>query len=73
MQRGGELDLRMHLDLLMGHFMLLHSQNRLSAGLSNLFMMPQINEQPHGEVNMLFLLLREGKVVSYPRFIYLLN
>jgi len=59
----------MHLDLLMGHFMLLHSQNRLSAGLSNLFMMPQINEQPHGEVNMLFLLLREGKV-SYLQFIY---
>jgi len=68
-QKGGELDLRMHLDLLMGHFMLLRSQNRLGAELGDLFTVPQVNEGPHGEVNMLFLLLREGKVLCL-QFIY---
>ena len=72
-QKGGELNLRMHLDLLMGHFMLLRSQNRLGAELGDLFTVSQVNEGPHGEVNMLFLLLREGKVISYPPFIYFLN
>ena len=72
-QKGGELNLQMHLDLLMGHFMLLRSQNRLGAELVDLFTVSQVNEGPHGEVNMLFLLLREGKVVPYLWFIYLLN
>jgi hypothetical protein len=67
-QKGGELDLRMHLDLLMGHFMLLRSQNRVGAELADLFTVPQVNEGPHGEVNMLFLLLREGKVI-YLRYL----
>ena len=72
-QKGGELNLRMHLDLLMSYFMLLRSQNRLSAELSDLFTVSQVKEGPHGEINMLFLLLREGKVVFYLWFIYLLN
>lgn len=59
---GKELDLRLHLDLLMGHFMLLRSQNRLGAELADIFIIPQENEGVHGSVNMLFLLLRQGKV-----------
>ena len=58
MKRGGMIDLRLKLDLLMGHFMLLRSDNRLSAELADLFMIPQAQEGVGGgDVPMLFLLL----------------
>jgi len=38
--RGKELDLRLRLDLCMGHFMLLRSQNRLGAELADIFIIP---------------------------------
>jgi hypothetical protein len=59
---GKELDLRLRLDLCMGHFMLLRSQNRIGAELADIFVIPQENEGVRGPVNMLFILLREGKV-----------
>jgi hypothetical protein len=62
MIRGGVTDLRLKLDLLMGHFMLLRSDNRLSAELADLFMIPQAREGVSGDVPMLFLLLRHSKV-----------
>jgi len=62
MKRGGITDLRLKLDLLMGHFMLLRSDNRLSAELADLFMIPQAGEGVGGDVPMLFLLLRHSKV-----------
>ena len=62
MRRGGITDLRLKLDLLMGHFMLLRSDNRLSAELADLFMIPQAQEGVRGDVPMLFLLLRHSKV-----------
>ena len=62
MKRGGMIDLRLKLDLLMGHFMLLRSDNRLSAELADLFMIPQTREGVNGDVPMLFLLLRHSKV-----------
>ena len=63
--RGKELDLRLRLDLCMGHFMLLRSQNRLGAELADIFIIPQENEGVRGSVNMLFLLLRQGKVIIH--------
>ena len=60
--RGKELDSWLRLDLCMGHFMLLRSQNRLGAELADIFTIPQENEGVRGPVNMLFLLLRQGKV-----------
>lgn len=65
MNRGGITDLRLKLDLLMGHFMLLRSDNRLSAELADLFMIPQAREGVHDDVPMLFLLLRHSKVTLY--------
>jgi len=68
MKRGGITDLRLKLDLLMGHFMLLRSDNRLSAELADIFMIPQAREGVgDGDVPMLFLLLRHSKVLS-PHF-----
>jgi hypothetical protein len=63
MKRGGTTDLRLKVDLLMSHFMLLRSDNRLSAELADLFMIPQAREGVHGDVLMLFLLLRHEKVI----------
>ena len=64
MKRGGITDLRLRLDILMGHFMLLRSDNRLQAELADLFMIPQAREGVRGDVPMLFLLLRHSKVNS---------
>ena len=65
MKRGGMIDLRLKLDLLMGHFMLLRSDNRLSAEFADLFMIPQAREGVGGgDVPMLFLLLRHSNI--YP-------
>ena len=58
------INLRLKLDLLMGHFMLLRSDNRLSAELADLFMIPQAQEGVGGgDVPMLFLLLRHSKII----------
>jgi hypothetical protein len=63
---GGELDFRLRLDLLLAHFMLLRSSNRLQAQLGDLFTFPHDYESPSGPVRMLYLLLRRGKV--FPLF-----
>jgi hypothetical protein len=65
MNRGGIIDLRLKLDLLMGHFMLLRSDNRLNAELADLFMIPQAREGVRDDVFMLFLLLRHSKIILY--------
>ena len=62
--RGRETDLRTRLDILMGHFMLLRSQNRLEAQLADVYMRPQYMEGVRGDQNLLMLLLRKGKVAS---------
>src|SRR5438552_17381030 len=64
MKHGGITDLRLRLDILMGHFMLLRSDNRLQAELADLFMISQAREGVRGDVPMLFLLLRHSKVNS---------
>jgi hypothetical protein len=56
------MNLCMHLDLMMSHFMLLRSQNRLDAELDDFFTVTQSNESSHEEINMLFLLLRQNKI-----------
>jgi len=57
------MDFRLKVDLNMGHFFCLRSQNRLSAELADLFMIPQEEESiDGGAIPMLFLLLRHGKV-----------
>ena len=61
---GGEPNFRLKTDFLMGHFMLLRSQNRLHAELGDIFVLPQKNEGIRGDVNMLFVKLRDGKVSS---------
>ena len=63
MKRGGTTDLRLRLNILMRHYMLLRSDNRLSAELADLFMISQAREEVHGDVPMLFLLLRHSKVI----------
>ena len=40
-RRGQMMDFRLKVDLNMGHFFCLRSQNRLSAELADLFMIPQ--------------------------------
>lgn len=63
-QRGREIDFRLKVDLNMGHFFCLRSQNRLLAELADLFVIPQSGESIDGGViPMLFLLLRQGKVM----------
>src|SRR5438045_3917 len=62
---GKELDLQLCLDLCMSHFMLLRSQNRLGPELADMFVIPQENEGVHELVNMLFILLRQGKVFTH--------
>ena len=48
----------------MGHFFCLRSQNRLLAELADLFTIPQPGEGIDGRaIPMLFLLLRQGKVI----------
>jgi|SRR5579859_310961 len=42
--RGKETDLQTRLDILMGHFMLLRSQNQLEAQLADVYMRPQYME-----------------------------
>jgi hypothetical protein len=61
---GTEMDLRTRLDLLMGHFMLLRSHNRLDAQLADFYFRPQYQEGIRGDQNLLLLLLRKGKVRS---------
>ena len=57
------MDFRLKVDLNMGHFFCLRSQNRLAAELADLFMISQEREGiDGGDVPMLFLLLRHGKV-----------
>jgi len=64
-KKGGEVDLRTRVDLLMGHFMLLRSGNRLEAQIADLYFMPQyMNGPTRPPVNLLMLLLRKGKVVN---------
>ncbi len=64
-KRGREIDFRLKVDLNMGHFFCLRSQNRLLAELADIFMIPQAGEGVDGgAVPMLFLLLRQGKVTS---------
>jgi len=64
-QSGRELDFRLKVDLNMGHFFCLRSQNRLLAELADLFTIPQSGEGiDGGAVPMLFLLLHQGKVSS---------
>jgi hypothetical protein len=60
--RGTMLDFRAKLNLLMGHWMLLRSQNRLAAELADIFILPIADEGLRGDVNMLFIALRGGKV-----------
>jgi len=62
LKSGRMLDFRSKLDLCMGHFLLLRSQNRLAAELADIFTLPIPNEGIRGSVNMLFFLLRSGKV-----------
>ena len=62
LERGKMLDFRSKLDLCMGHFLFLRSQNRLAAELADIFILPMPNEGIRGAVNMLFFLLRSGKV-----------
>lgn len=62
LERGKMLDFRSKLDLGMGHFLLLRSQNRLAAELADIFTLPIPDEGVRGTVNMLFFLLRNGKV-----------
>jgi hypothetical protein len=62
--QGKEIDLRTRLDILMGHFMLLRSQNRLESQLADVYMRPQYNKGVRGDQNLLMLLLQKGKVVS---------
>ena len=50
MKRGGITDLRLRLDILMGHFMLLRSDNCLQVELADLFMIPQAREGVCGDV-----------------------
>ena len=65
MKCSGMINLRLKLDLIMVHFMLLRSDNHLSTELADLFMIPQAREGiGGGDVPMLFLLLRHSKV--YP-------
>jgi hypothetical protein len=64
LERGKMLDFRSKLDLCMGHFLLLRSQNRLAAELADIFILPMPNEGIRGAVNMLFFILRSGKVPS---------
>ena len=65
-KRGKELDYRLKMDLNMGHFFCLRSQNRLLAELADLFTIPQSGEGiDGGAVTMLFMLLRQGKVSIY--------
>jgi hypothetical protein len=62
---GREIDFRLKVDLNMGHFFCLRSQNRLLAELADLFVIPQSGEGiDGGAIPMLFLLLRQGKVMS---------
>ena len=62
-KRGREVDFRLKVDLNMGHFFCLRSQNRLLAELADLFVIPQSGEGiDGGAIPMLFLLLRQGKV-----------
>ncbi len=64
--RGREIDFRLKVDLNMGHFFCLRSQNRLLAELADLFMIPQAGEGINGAaVPMLFLLLHQGKVCPF--------
>lgn len=64
--RGKELDYRLKVDLNMGHFFCLRSQNRLMAELADLFTIPQPGEHIDGSsVPMLFLLLCQGKIYIY--------
>ena len=63
-KRGREIDFRLKVDLNMGHFFCLRSQNRLLAELADLFTIPQPGEGIDGRaIPMLFLLLRQGKVI----------
>ena len=62
MKYRGITNLRLKLDLLIGHFMLLRSDNHLSAELVDLFMIPQAREGVGGDMPMLFLLLHHSKV-----------
>ena len=63
-KQGKITDLRTKADLAMGHFMALRSQNRLLAELADMYMAPQAHEGCDGKsVPMLFILLREGKVL----------
>jgi hypothetical protein len=65
-KRGTELDYRLKMDLNMGHFFCLRSQNRLLAELADLFTIPQPGEGlDGGSVSMLFMLLRQGKVSKH--------
>ena len=62
---GRDIDFHLKVDLNMGHFFCLRSQNRLLAELADLFVIPQPGEGVDGAaVPMLFLLLRQGKVLS---------
>ena len=65
-RRGQMMDFRLKVDLNMGHFFCLRSQNRLSAELADLFMIPQEGESINGgAIPMLFLLLRHGKIYLF--------
>jgi hypothetical protein len=61
---GGELDLRLRVDLLLGHFMLLRSRNRIAMELGDLSMLVQEFEGIRGPVNMLYALLQDVKVCT---------
>lgn len=61
---GGELDFRLRVDILLGHFMLLRSKNRLEMELGDLSMLVQQFEGIRGPVNMLYALLQDVKVHS---------
>jgi hypothetical protein len=61
---GTEVNLRTRLDILMGHFMLLRSANRLELQLADVYLWPQHYEGVRGSQNILMCLLRKGKVYT---------
>lgn len=64
LNRGTEVNLRTRLDILMGHFMLLRSRNRLELQLADVYLWPQHYEGVRGSQNILMCLLRKGKVYT---------
>jgi hypothetical protein len=64
MKREDVMDLRLRLDFLMRHFMLLRSINRRETELADIFILSQRNKDiAKNEVNMLFILLRHLKIL----------